>query len=176
MPIVKKVVNRITEEEIEDSTCHSYQGFYIANFPSSIEYLERHFASWIDAVTSCLRSRIKAQDIDLLSHSVTILATHGWEWQESTDFGHPALEAIASKFEIALAKVSGFERDKLMEEWDNMVEYARQYLNLVENYKVIGGKYLTHLLQADGRMCWCWLNCYTAFLWQMELWKECFHN
>ena len=109
-------MNRITEEEIEDCTCHSYQGFYIANFPSSIEYLERHFVSWIDAVTSCLRNRIKAQDIDLLSHSVTILATHGWEWQESTDFGHPALEAIASKFEIALAKVSGFERDKLMKE------------------------------------------------------------
>ena len=140
MPIVKKVLNRITEEEIEDSTCHSYQGFYIANFPSSMEYLERHFASWIDAVTSCLRSRIKSQDIDLLSHSVTILATHGWEWQESTDFGHPALEAIASKFEIALAKVSGFERDKLMEEWDNMVEYARQYLNLIQSYKVIWWK------------------------------------
>ena len=80
-----------------------------------MECLERHFASWIDAVTSCLRSRIKAQDIDLLTHSITILATCGWEWQESTHFGHPALEAIASKFEIALAKVSGFERVKLME-------------------------------------------------------------
>ena len=67
----------------------------------------------------------KSQDIDLLSHSVTVLATHGWERQKSTDFGHSALEAIASMFEIALAKVSGFERDKLMEEWDNMVEYAR---------------------------------------------------
>ena len=88
-------------------------------------------------VTSCLLSQIKAQDIDLLSHSVTILATHGWKRQESTDFGHPALEAIASKFEIALAKVSSFERDKLMEERDNVVEYARHYLNLVENYKVI---------------------------------------
>ena len=97
-----------------------------------MEYFDRDFASWIDAFTSCLWSQIKAQDIDLLSHSVTILAIYGWERQESTDFGHPALEAIALKFEIALAKVSGFERDKVMEEWDNMAEYARQYLNLVK--------------------------------------------
>ena len=69
------------------------------------------------------------------------------------DFGHPALEAIASKFEIALAKVSGFDRDSLMEERDNMVEYARHYLNLIENYKVICWKILMHLLQANGRMC-----------------------
>ena len=140
LPIVKKVINRIKEEEIEDSTCHSYQGFEIANVSSSMEYLERHFSSWIDGVTSNLRSRIKAQDIDLLSHSVTILATHGWERQESTDFGHPALEAIVSKFEIPLTKVSGFEEDKVTEEWDNMVEYARQYLNLTDNYKVIWWK------------------------------------
>ena len=102
LPIVKKVINRIKEEEIEDSTCHSYQGFEIANVSSSMEYFERHFSSWIDGVTSNLWSRIKAQDIDLLSHSVTILATHGWEWQESTDFGHPALEAIVSKFDQGL--------------------------------------------------------------------------
>ena len=134
---MKKVINRIKEEEIEDSTCHSYQGFEIANVSSSMEYFERH---WIDGVTSNLRSQIKAQDIDLLSHSVTILATHGWERQESTDFGHPALEAIVSKFEIPLTKVSGFEKDKVTEEWDNMVEYARQYLNLIDNYKVIWWK------------------------------------
>jgi len=81
------------------------------------QYFEGHFASWIDAVTSNLRMRIKAQDIDLLCDSVTILATHGWERQESTEFG---LETIASKFKISLAKVSGFDADKVTEEWDNM--------------------------------------------------------
>ena len=140
LSIVKEVMNRIREEEIEDSTCYSYQGFGITNVSSSMEYLEGHFTSWIDAVTSSLPNRIKAQDIDLLSHSVTILASHGWERQDSTDFGRPALEAILSKFEIPLAKVSGFEVDKVTEEWDNMVDYARQYLNLVENYKVIWWK------------------------------------
>ena len=140
LPILKKIVNTIIEEEIEDSTCHSYQGFNIANVPSSMKYFERHFDSWIDAVTSCLRSRIKAQGIDQLSHSVTILATNGWERQESIDFGHPSLEVIASKFDITLVKISGFERDKVMEEWDNMVDYARQYLNLIENYEVLWWK------------------------------------
>ena len=58
---------------------------------------------------------MKAQDIDLLYHSVTILATHGWERQESTDFGHSALEAITSKFDSSLAKVLGFEADQVIE-------------------------------------------------------------
>ena len=73
LPVVKKVINRITEEHIEDSVCHSYQGFETAYVSSSMEYFEKHFASWINAVTSCLQSRIKAQDIiiNLLSHLVT---------------------------------------------------------------------------------------------------------
>jgi len=61
---------------------------------------------------SCLQSRIKAQDINLLRHLITILATHGWEQQESTDFGPPTSEAIVSKFDSSLAKVSGFEKIK----------------------------------------------------------------
>jgi len=141
LPAVKKIFNRIREDEREDSTtCNSYQGFEIVNVSSSIEYFERHFASWIDAVTFNLRMQMKAQDIDLLCDLVTILATHGWERQESTEFGHSALETITSKFEISLAKVSGFEADKVTEEWDNMVEYARQYLNLIDNYKTVWWK------------------------------------
>ena len=141
LPAVKKILNRIREDEREDSTTYnSYQGFEIVNVSCSIEYFERHFSSWIDAVTSNLRNRMKAQDIDLLYHSVTILATHGWERQESTDFGHSALEAITSKFDSSLAKVLGFEADQVIEEWDNMVEYARQYLNLTDNYKIVWWK------------------------------------
>jgi len=58
--------------------------------------------------TPGLRCRLKAQDIDLLCHSVTILATHEWEREESTNFVHTALETISSRFKIPLAKVPEF--------------------------------------------------------------------
>jgi len=73
---VKKVINRITEEDGEGhSVCHLYQGFEIVDVCSSMEYFERNFTVWIDAVTSGLWCRLKAQDVD----SFTILAIHGWE-------------------------------------------------------------------------------------------------
>ena len=53
LSIVKKVMNRIREEEIEDSTCYLYQGFGITNVSFS---MESHFMSWIDSVTSSLRN------------------------------------------------------------------------------------------------------------------------
>jgi len=46
----------LREDQREDSTTsNSYQAFEIVNVSSNIEYFERHFASWIDAVTSNLR-------------------------------------------------------------------------------------------------------------------------
>jgi len=77
---------------------------------------------------------------DQKQKTFTILATHGWEWEKSTNFGNTALETIPSRFEIPLAKVPVFQVDKVMEEWDNMVEYARQYFNLVDSYKVVWWK------------------------------------
>ena len=55
LSIVKKILNRIREEEMEDSTCYSYQGFEITSVSSSMG-LENHFTSWIDAVTSSLQN------------------------------------------------------------------------------------------------------------------------
>jgi len=52
------------------------QGFEVH---SSIEYFERNFTVWINAATSGLRHQLKAQDVDLLFHSVTILVIYGWE-------------------------------------------------------------------------------------------------
>jgi len=117
-----------------------------------MEYFERNFTVW------GLWRQLKAEDVDLLCHSVTILATHGWEWEKSTNFGNTALETIPSRFEIPLAKVPVFQVDMVIEEWDNMVEYARQYFNLVDSYKVVWWKLFS------GRMRWCWLNCCTVSL------------
>jgi len=121
------------------------------NVSSSNEYFERHFTSWINAVTSSLRTWMKAQDIDLLCHSVTILATHGWERQDTTEFGHAALDAITTKFENPLAKVLGFEADKVIEEWWNMQSNT---LILLKTTKLCGGNFLIHLLLAGGRIYW----------------------
>jgi len=34
----------------------------------------------------------------------------------------------------------GFEANKVTGEWDNMVEYARKYFDLIENYKILWWK------------------------------------
>ena len=76
----------------------------------------------------------------MLTHPVTILATNGWERSESTSFGHAALDAICQRFQIPL-EAALLDCAAVQEEWDDMVDYGRKYLNLVqEDYKVLWWK------------------------------------
>ena len=64
------------------------------------------------------------------------LSTHGWERSE-VSFGYAALDAICQWFCVPLER-AGIDCSEVQEEWDDMVEYAKQYLNLVqEDYKVV---------------------------------------
>uniref|UniRef100_A0A1X7TLB5 HAT C-terminal dimerisation domain-containing protein n=1 Tax=Amphimedon queenslandica TaxID=400682 RepID=A0A1X7TLB5_AMPQE len=114
LPTVKKVLGRIKEED------------------GNVTYQE--------ALLSCFCNRIKAQDTDLLTHAVTILATKGWERCESSRFGHEALNSICQRFQIPL-EAATVDCSVVLEEWDDMVDYAKKYLNLVqEDYKVLWWK------------------------------------
>ena len=88
----------------------------------------------------CLRNRIQAHDTDLLTHAVTVLTTNGWERSESASFGHAAFEAVCQRFQVPLEAAS-LDISAVQEEWDDMVDYGRKYLNLVqEDYKVLWWK------------------------------------
>ena len=51
--------------------------------------------------------------------------------------GHTALNAICERFQVPLEAAS-VDCCMVQEEWDNMIDYGRKYLNLVqEDYKVL---------------------------------------
>ena len=132
LPTVKKVIGRIKEED----ECVSYQGVDLKRHSQAITYLKSHIEGWIEAMETCLRSRIRSNEVDFLTHAVTLLATNGWERTESPSFGYAALEAICKRFAVPL-EGSNVDCSLVQEEWDDMVDYGKRFLNLVQDdYRV----------------------------------------
>ena len=50
-------------------------------------------ACHINAVQECLHECVKVQSTDLLTHALTILATHGWQRSKNTRVRHEALKS-----------------------------------------------------------------------------------
>ena len=81
---------------------------------------------------------------------MTVLATQDWERMTSS-FGHNSLQAICHHFSVPLEKAD-IGVSTVQDEWDDMVLYSKQYLNLVQNdYKVIWWKLLNYV---DAKR-WC---------------------
>lgn len=90
------------------------------------------------------------QSIDLLTHALTILAPEEWEKEEDASFAYGALDSLSSRFRVPLekAKVNYFP---LREEWDDMVDYAKHYLNLVQvDHQILWWKLFNSV---DARRC-----------------------
>lgn len=62
---------------------------------------------------------------------MTILATQGWKRSDDADFAEVALNSLSTQFIVPLEH-AGVDVALLKEEWEDMTEYARRYLNLVE--------------------------------------------
>ena len=80
---------------------------------------------------------MRSQDTELLTHTMTLLATSGWERIESASFGYAALDAVCQSFQVPLegASVDLTLVQKEFLEWYG--GYGKQYLDLVmEDYKV----------------------------------------
>ena len=140
LPTVKKVLGRMSNSD--ESVSMVYQGIEIVNYDRSLTSLKnKHQESeYIGIIQHCLREHVKVQSTDLLTHAITILATHGWEKSANTAFGYEALDCISTRFLVPLENAS-VNCARLNEEWDDIVEYAKRYLNLVQdNYKVIWWK------------------------------------
>ena len=83
------------------------------------------------------RLKSQASELELLTHVITILSTHGWECCDDFSFGYTALNSICQWFCLPLDR-AGVDRSLVKEEWDDIVDYSKQYLNLVQDdYKVV---------------------------------------
>ena len=108
----------------------------------ALVFMKFHYVQWVEAIEACLLKRLKTQapEIHLLTHAMTLLSTHGWERSENPSFGYAALDAICQWFRIPLERAA-IDTALVQEEWDDIVEYGRQYLNLVQDdYKVVWWK------------------------------------
>ena len=136
LPVVKKVINRIKRED----GIVMYQQADITNYEGAVVFLCSHQAESMEAVQNCLRDRVKLQHTDVLTHSLTILAIYGWEKGEDGSFAHDALESLSTRFRVPL-EMAGVDCSLIQEEWEDIINYAKRYLNLVqENYTTIWWK------------------------------------
>lgn len=129
---VKKVLERIQQED----GSISYQATRLKHHDQGLEY---HYAEWVESIEACLVYRLKTQapELQLLTHAITILSTHGWERSENPSIAYAALDSVCQQFCVPLEKAN-IDRSLVREEWDDMLEYSKWYLNLVqENYKII---------------------------------------
>ena len=140
LPTVKKVMGRMSDGDVPGSKV--YQGVLLMNYEGSLTFLKgkHQELEYITRIQDCLCDRVKIQSTEFLTHAITTLVTHGWEKSANTAFGYEALEYVSTRFLVPLENAS-VNCAVLDEEWDDIVEYAKRYLNLVQDdYKVIWWK------------------------------------
>ena len=94
-----------------------------------MQYFENHYQGNIDLVQSCLKQCMTEQEIELLQHALKVLATQGWSRDDNASFGYPALLYLSQRFQYPLQQ-AGIDTAALQSEWDEMVDYAKHYLNI----------------------------------------------
>ena len=129
-PTVKRVTASIVKES-DGST--SYQGAEIVKYNEAVKYLEDNSGNWCETIAICIKKCMKhsEQEIELLTNCLVVLATQGWEKTPGADFAKPSLEQLATQFAEPLRRVN-VDTLVLEEEWEDMVDYAKPYLNIVQ--------------------------------------------
>ena len=136
LPTVKRLMERL---RVQDDGKTTYQGVTIKRLEQGEELLRNHYEQYSFLVIDCLKNRVKAEHVDLLTDTLTVLATHGWGKSDDTDFGKSCVERLATRFESALVSAS-FSTASLQEEWEDMVSYAKKYLNLTDSHLIVWWK------------------------------------
>ena len=70
------------------------------------------------------------QEADLLSQALTILAPQGWEKTTEVCFAHSAIKELSPRYQVPLEQAK-VDVPLLIEEWDDMLDHAKRYLDLV---------------------------------------------
>ena len=136
LPTVKKVLSRV--QHTRDET--TYQGAKLVKYEEGVSYLKSRKNALIESVLACLKDRVKVQHPELLTHTLTLLVPQGWNRSGDGDFADSALAELCLQFATPLHK-TGVDISLIKEEWDDMIEYANRYLNLVqEDYQTIWWK------------------------------------
>ena len=142
LPSVKKVVLRLKSSSSDSTSSKTYQGVEIAEVDQSLSFFTSHYKGYIDSLLACLHERLKdsSADATMLTHALKILATHGWQKTDDASFGLDAVQALAERFTIPLQEAI-VNCASIQEEWEDMVYYAKQYINLVQDpYRVVWWK------------------------------------
>ena len=83
---------------------------------------------------------------------MTVLATHGLDRDGDDSFADVAVTTLSLKLTLPLQK-AGIDTSLLLEEWKDMIDYSKRYLNLVqEPYQVIGGSLLMLRTAVNGQI------------------------
>ena len=85
----------------------------------------------MESVLACLKNRVKAHHSELLTNALKILVTQGWNKSDDIDIASVHLDNLAQQFLIPLQK-AGVDISVINEQWEDMVEYTRCYLNITE--------------------------------------------
>ena len=139
----KKIMLRVKDHEAE-SDHKTSQGVYLTYFDRRLPLSQNHFSEYTESVLSCMRSHLKPhenpEDNDVLNHTLKIIATHGWEKTEDALFDYESIEVLISRFSTPIQE-AGVNIALIQEEWDDMVLYAKQFVNSVQNsYKEVWWK------------------------------------
>lgn len=121
---VKKVLPRVTEQE----GSKTHQSVDLAHYDQGLTFLQQHYSEYIDSVLTCMHNHLKAQqsseDVDLLNFVVK----------------KQAIELLVTRFSTPLQQAN-VNIAPTQEEWDDIVSYTKQYINLVTNsYKEVWWK------------------------------------
>ena len=127
LPTVKKVMSRI--QDTDNGT--TYQGVQLTRYTEAVAYFRGHMDGLIDSVLHCFKDRVKDHHADLLTDVLTLLATHGWSRSEEADFASVSVSTLASRFTVPLER-AGIDVSALGDEWIDMVDYAKRYLNITQ--------------------------------------------
>jgi len=76
--------------------------------------------------------------VELFTHTIKLFVTHGWEKCDDASFGYDTL-VYCTRFTVPL-ELAKVECSLLQQEWDDIVDYGKMYLNLTENYRKIWWK------------------------------------
>ena len=79
-----------------------YQDSPLVGHEESIAYLTAHKNEYMELVLTCLKERVKLQHLELLTDTLTLLATHGWQRSDKLEFADAALHSLSAKFAVPL--------------------------------------------------------------------------
>ena len=125
-PTVKKVMSQVRSA----SDGMTYQRTRTLHYDEGIAFLIARKDEFFGLVSVCLKNCVKSHHSELLKDILTLLATQGWE-KSTTDFADAVFMHLSDRFVVPLDK-AGVDLSMLQEEWNDLVDYARRYLNLVQ--------------------------------------------